>query len=526
MTEILRKLLIPATVVLTALTSRSATPTGDAELAVRNVNRAMALIDASWDKTMIGTRTNLYMADRYNTVTGEVSGPSDIWPLTAAVEAHCSLLEAFEAVKDIDVKLYDDNFEKYADQLNVLIDNLEYYRGTYRLSSYATSNKESKPYAVPRSSKRGGANVTGILNVYDDQMWLARELVRAYRLLDNEEYLELATYLTDYVLDGWDCWHDEKGEEYGGITWGPGYNSKHACSNAPIIQPLVWLSDIYKDTGETVDFATRDEDDNVRKLTLDRSEHYLDFACKVHDWQVKKLINSSTGVYYDMMGADGKIIVSRGYRQHVDCGGAVGAYYPYNTGTMIAGAAELYRVTGEERFRTQLTKSAKGALNQFAVFKRAYNCYDFKTDDTAENGFLTWFNDVLMRSYVDAVPYCDNNAAANGLNGFQTTLDYAFDNHNRGDMLPIHLLDGWGSEKVTKPFHQFAFASEYAMLAVYNMNLIKQAGVEEVNVDVASPLSDVVYNLAGMALGHLSDVENRLPKGLYIVGGKKLTLGK
>lgn len=526
MTEILRKLFLPAAVAIAVFNSWGAINEGDAAIAVRNVNRAMALIDASWEKTMIGTRTNLYMADRYNTETGEVSGPSDIWPLTAAVEAHCSLLEALEAVKEVETDLYNDNFGKYADQLNVLIDNLEYYRGTYRLSSYATSNKESKPYAVPRSNRRGEANVTGILNVYDDQMWLARELVRAYRLLDNEKYLELATYLTDYVLDGWDCWHDDNGEEYGGITWGPGYNSKHACSNAPIIQPLVWLSDIYRDSGETLEFATRDESNSVHKLTLDRSEHYLDFARKVYDWQVKKLMNSGNGVYYDMMGADGKIIVSRGYRQHVDCGGAVGAYYPYNTGTMIAGAAELYRVTGEERFRTELTKSAKGALNQFAAFKRAYNCYDFKTDDTAENGFLSWFNDVLMRSYVDAAPYCDNTSAANGLAGFQTSLDYAFENHNRGDMLPIHLLNGWGSEKVTKPFHQFAFASEYAMLAVYNMNLIRQAGVVEVNADMASPLSDMVYNLAGVALGHLSDVEHRLPKGLYIVGGKKLTLGK
>lgn len=525
MTEILRKILLPAAMGVATLTGWCATYGGDVDVAVRNVNRAMAIVDASWKKSMVGTRTNLYMADRYNTVTGSKSGPSDIWPLTAAVEAHCSLLEALEAVKEVDAALYSDNFEKYADQLGVLIDNLEYYRGTYRLSSYATSNKESKPYAVPRSNSRGGANVTGILNVYDDQMWLARELVRAYRLLGNEEYLETATYLVDYVLDGWDCWHDANGEEYGGITWGPGYNSKHACSNAPVIQPLVWLSDIYKGSGETILYATRDADDKIVKQTLDRSEHYLDFALKVYDWQRKKLLHSS-GVYYDMMGADGTVKVSRGYRQHVDCGGAVGAFYPYNTGTMIAGGAELYRVTGEERFRTELSKSSKGALSEFAKYKRAYGCYDFKTDDTAENGFLSWFNDVLMRAYVDAAPYCDNSSVTNGLIGFQTALDYAFENHNRGDMLPIHLFDGWGDEKVTKPFHQFAFASEYAMLAVYNMNLVNSAGVTDVVADAAAPISDMVYNLTGMALGPLREVEHTLPRGIYIVGGRKLTLGR
>ena len=59
------------------------------ELAVRNINRAMDLVDASWEKTIIGGDDNLYMADSYNLKSGTVSGPSDIWPLTAAVGAHC-----------------------------------------------------------------------------------------------------------------------------------------------------------------------------------------------------------------------------------------------------------------------------------------------------------------------------------------------------------------------------------------------------------------------------------------------------
>ena len=52
MTEILRKLLVPAAVAVAVFASHGAA-TGDADLAVRNVNRAMALIDASWDKTIV-----------------------------------------------------------------------------------------------------------------------------------------------------------------------------------------------------------------------------------------------------------------------------------------------------------------------------------------------------------------------------------------------------------------------------------------------------------------------------------------
>lgn len=493
------------------------------ELAVRNINRAMDLVDASWEKTIIGGDDNLYMADSYNLKSGTVSGPSDIWPLTAAVEAHCSLLEALTLVKDIDAQLYERTFDFYSHQLELLVDNMEYYRGTYRLASYAT-NHDCSPFAVPRSNRRGGANVTGILNVYDDQMWIARELIRAYRATGNEEYLEKATYLADYVIEGWDCWRDADGEEYGGITWGPGYNSKHACSNGPIIQPLVWLSEIYAPTGEEMEYYYRNEENAVRHEPRLRSELYLEFARKVYAWQKKHLWDSS-GVYWDMMGADGTIKVERGYRQHVDCGGAVGNFYSYNTGTMISGGAELYRVTGEERFKTDLSKSAKGSLTKFARYIRSMGIYEFNTDETAMNGFNTWFNNVLMRSMVDAEPYCDNTSATNGLKSFQKTLDYAFENHNKGNMLPIHLIDGWGTETQTKPFHQFSFASEYAMLAVRLLRGLQSDGVEAVEADAGEiEGAETVYSLDGVALGRWSEVAGTLQPGIYVAGGRKVKI--
>ncbi len=363
-------------------------------------------------------------------------------------------------------------------------------------------------------------------------MWLARELIRAYRLTDNADYLTIATHLTDYSIDGWDCWRDENGEEYGGITWGPGYNSKHACSNGPIIQPLVWLSEIYKDSGESITYSYRSESNAVKSEQRDRSEHYLDFARKIYDWQKRKLQNS-TGVYWDMMGADNTITVKRGYRQHMDCGGPTGQFYSYNTGTMISGAAELYKATDETVYQTDMEKSAKAALNQFSRYVRKHNSYEFTTDDNALNGFNTWFNNVLMRSYVDAYPYVDNSSPTTALNSFQTNLDYAFENHNRGNLLPIHLLDGWGTETVTKAFHQFTFASEYALLAVWKLAQESgNAGVDDLIADPGvdtyphAPHASSVYTLTGIYLGEKDAIIDTLPGGLYIVGGKKYILRK
>lgn len=468
MTDAMKKSLLTITLALCAFLCAHASNDVDTQLALRNIIRSMAIVDAAWQKTMQGTDDNLYMADVYDTKTGKVSGPSDVWPYTAAIEAHCSLLEALEQVKGIDAALYNAKAPKYRRQLQLLIDNLAYYRGTYRLSSYATSNKECSPFAVPRAKQKGGANVTGILNVYDDQMWLSRELIRAYRLIGNKAYLDLATYLTDYVLEGWDCWRDADGNEYGGITWGPGYNSKHSCSNGPIIQPLVWLHDLYKGSNAKTTYYYRDAKNKVRHKNRRRADLYLEFARKVYDWQKAKLLHPS-GVYWDMMGADNTIKVKDGYRQHVDCGKPCGSLISYNTGTMIAGASELYRVTGDKTLKSDLNAAIDASVKAFASYHPDQHAYLFRTDATAERGFTTWFNDVLMRAYVDASPYTDSRMAATGLQSFQTFLDYAFEHYNRDNMLPIHLLDGWGEETKTKGFHQFAFASQYAMLAIYTL---------------------------------------------------------
>lgn len=502
-------------------------------LALRNIDRAMTILDAVWATSVRGEGQNLWFADNYDTVSGKSSGPSDVWPYTAAIEAHCAILEALNEAKQLAPELHAEKFPLYAERLNLLIDNLEWYRGTYRLPSYA-SNRLWSPYAVPRAGKRGEANVTGVLNVYDDQMWLSRELIRAYRLTDNKAYLDLAAYLADYVIDGWDCWRDSNGNEYGGITWGPGYNSKHACSNAPMIQPLVWLARIYEPTGEKMDHYFRDEKNNPVKTERPRAEVYMEFARKIYDWQKTHLRNNSNGLYWDMMGGvTPDIKVNRGYRQHVDTGNPGGNYYSYNTGTMIAGAAELYRSLADEAYIADLEKTVPSSISNFAKYVRKHGTYEFNTDATAASGFNTWFNNVLMRSYIDALQVMDPAIPARGLRAFQTTLDYAFENHLRSNLLPIHLLDGWGTETLTKGFHQSSFVAEYALLAIWHLRTAA-SGITLPTVDPLDPSpstsatlspSSTIFTLSGQCLGTLSTLADSLPRGLYIANSRTHLLG-
>lgn len=461
-----------------------ASASASTETAVQNLNRAILMTDATMEHSFTGSTNNMRMYDTYNTETKQGSGTADVWPYTAALEAHCSVLEALDALKENAPQLYADTHDRYVARLKQLFGSLDYYRGTYTLNSYAHIGSWSI-YGVHRGGSKGTATVTGIENVYDDQMWICRELVRAYKLTGDTDYLTKAEYLANYCIDGWDCCLDANGQEYGGISWGPGYNSKHSCSNGPIIQPLVWLYEIYKTDDEKEDLryyyilpdGTRTND--MRR----HSEVYLEMARKVYAWQKEKLLNKNTGVYWDMLGAvTGEIqYVGEGrnrYRIHVDSNPPSGTAYTYNTGTMLAGTAELWRVTGEETYLNDVNALAQSSWRNFAKGKRisGITYYEWPTDPQAESGFNAWFDDVLMRAYVDAAPYNTTvyngkTHAQNALASYQQNLDYAFDNYNRDNMLPINLLSGWnvstGDPDVTKGFHQLAFASEYAMLAVW-----------------------------------------------------------
>ena len=515
-----------------------AAPATESDSALTDLQRAIAMVDATMQHTFTDGNS-LRMYDLYNTVTHQGSGTADVWPYTAALEAHCSVLEALDALQTAAPQLYQDTHDRYVARLKQLFGALDYYRGTYTLYSYAQI-KSWSIYGVHRSNTKGTAAVAGIENVYDDQMWLCRELVRAYRLTGDADYLQKAEYLANYCIDGWDCCLDADGQEYGGITWGPGYNSKHSCSNGPLIQPLVWLYEIYN---------TADEEPSLRYFYIlpdgtrtnamrRHSEVYLEFARKIYAWQKQKLYNASAGVYHDMLGAPGELkYVGEGrnrYRDHVDTGSPTGTAYTYNTGTMLAATAELYRVTGEADYLSDLntlcsktwTYFAKGTRKDGVVYR------EWPTDKKAEEGFNAWFDNVLMRAYVDAAPYNttlynSQPHTTNALLSYEQNLDYAYGNHNRDQMLPIDLLGGWsvstGDADVTKGFHQLAFAAEYAMLAVWR----QRRAVAEASV-AAPPASGAaakrtVYSLDGRTVS-TSAGTSQLPRGIYVSQGRKVLL--
>lgn len=447
------------------------TPTvSTSSVAEENASRAVNIIDAAIDNYF--DQQSMSMSRYYNPYSGKRSSEiGSVWMYTSAIEAVNATLKAMKALKsDGKSALYDANWSRYTQLLDKLVDNADYYAGTFTLTSYTGTNSWTV-YGVNRSSGKGGNDVTGVLNVYDDQEWLVRELVEAYHVTGEAKYLEKAEYLASYVLDGWDCTLDANGNENGGITWGPGYVTKHSCSNGPIVSPLVWLSDIYKGRADEITYRRIDAEGKRYDVTEKKADYYLDMAREIYDWQMDRLYDDSKGVFFDLVGGSGQPryeeVDGVTYRAHTPEEGPSGKAWSYNTGSMLSGAADLARATGEARFRKDASTLAERSFAYFATADAAHKgCYTFDL-----TGFATWFNGVLMRAYAEAFDVAPS--AAKGCDAFQANLDYGYEHHLYNNMLPTNLLVGWNRDHGKcdmEGMFTFTFASEYAVLALHELN--------------------------------------------------------
>ena len=447
------------------------TPTpgpGEQNLATQNLVRAMEITDNAISCYFEGE--GMKMARFYNPYTNVRSEETgSIWMYTSSIEAVNAILHALKTAKEHgDTEIYDKNFSRYAELLYKLYDNAAFYQGTFSLVSY-TQTKEWTVYGVNRGRGKGTAEVEGVMNVYDDQQWLIRELLEAYKLTNNQTYLTEAEYLTEYVLDGWDCTLDNSGNENGGIPWGPGYVTKHSCSNGPMVSPLVWLHELYKGKNNEITHRYIDTDKSRKTKQVKKSDYYLEFAEKVYDWQKRYLLTSG-GVYDDMMGGGSGILYETidgvRYRANTRLRDRVGPPYTYNSGTMLSGAADLYRATGNNKYLEDAKNLTNSSFSYFAKLgetKPGYYTYDI-------NGFRNWFNGVLMRGYVDIYSAYSNASVC--IDSFQKNLDHGYDNFLYKSFLPTNLLVGWSRDNNNNKMEgmfTFAFAAEYAVLARYEM---------------------------------------------------------
>ena len=81
------------------------------DVAVKNLTRAMTLLDNTIDKCFKGS--DLHMCDLYHLDNGRQEGTADVWPYTAAMEAVNGVMEALQTLKGNCPELYAKNMERY-----------------------------------------------------------------------------------------------------------------------------------------------------------------------------------------------------------------------------------------------------------------------------------------------------------------------------------------------------------------------------------------------------------------------------
>ncbi len=424
-----------------------------AALAARNAERANVLGSVIEDYYISGRGDNIKFAMYLNTNNLSTSNTASVWHITSALTM-MSKLWAIDA---------GGQGAGYASLHAQTLSAMDYYKGTAYIANY-NSNAEQTMYAVNRANSKGTASLADIAAVYDDQMWIVRELVYCYQLTGVEDYLTQALDLTQVCLDAWDTSDDGKGGEVGGIDWGPGYSSKHTCSNAPLIKPLVEIYEIFAAEGR------------------ENAQYYLDWAIKIYDWTNEHL-RLTSNLYGDLVRPQGRELVGSGRSKHWVSTGPLGSLdsttYSYNTGAMISGAAVLYRATGDTSYLKDAKDSAKKAFTTFTITTKINNenCRQYTAFPNQIYRSNTWFNLILLEGFIDLFPY--DTRCATYLAAYQDSLDYAYENYKTEEgLMPRDLYNGWdktatvSADDSRRPdldkdiMDQASYAEMYAAMAI------------------------------------------------------------
>jgi predicted alpha-1,6-mannanase (GH76 family) len=161
---------------------------------------------------------------------------------------------------------------------------------------------------------------TWINELYDDMEWMAIAWLRAYQATGDERYKAAVLELWADIRGGWN------GHCGGGIAWRksqPDY--KNTPANAPA---AILAARLYRAFGRKSD---------------------LEWALRIHEWQLRHLVDPESGFVWDGMNRLGDGAIDKDWK------------FTYCQGVFIGAALELYRMTGDEAYRDQALRTAAAA---------------------------------------------------------------------------------------------------------------------------------------------------------------------
>lgn len=320
---------------------------------------------------------------------------------------------------------------KYTKEMNTLFDAFDHYKGTRADNTVGPNGtgRRFTVFAVNRSTRGANkANAGGTLSVFDDQIWIAREYLNAYKIYGDQKYLDTAIELAEYIyLVGYV-------PNVGGITWGQNYNTRHACSNAPFVKVLVDMS-----------------------VAAKRPE-MLTWAKNVYEFMYNTLRDPGDNCYYDLVDTvydDNGVPIGN---KNIDK-----TKYTYNSGAMISAGVSLYNATGEQHYLDEAKATAEGCYNTFGNHDFVEGCTMYPAAST------TWFNLVMYIGFYDL--YLADSASDKYMEDLQRTIDYAYENYGHDGYIPVSWLvgweNGWPKSDCKNLLDHSSHAETYLLLAQY-----------------------------------------------------------
>lgn len=189
-----------------------------------------------------------------------------------------------------------------ADLIEPMVEGLEHYRVG---DAYG---------AFPRERHR----------YYDDNAWVALDLLQLAELTGDPRHLDAAADLFGFLAQG-------EGPE-GGVLWVEGDPSRNTCSTAPAAQVALRL---HERTG---------------------GDSYLEFARRQVVW-LDRVLRDGEGLYRDHVGGDGSVEPT---------------VWSYNQGTPIGAAVLLARFTGDAAWIDRARVTAAAVQRHFGERERLW----------------------------------------------------------------------------------------------------------------------------------------------------------
>lgn len=243
---------------------------------------------------------------------GASDGYAFLWPFSQALAATVSIASIHGEQA------------RYAYQLHLRMEGLATYWGVASAAAGTTAPAAQMPSYISAStaSQEGGTT-----SYYDDNEWVAIELLRIHSLDGDEAALQDAERVMDFVIASW---RSSPGLACpGGVPFSdsPRSTSRNTVTDAPGAELGVLLYDV------------------------DGNPAYLQFAERAYDW-VRACLRSRGGLYADHIGPNGRL--NR-------------ALWSYNQGTMMGAGALLYQATGDRAYLRQARATERAAAARFTL---------------------------------------------------------------------------------------------------------------------------------------------------------------